>query len=81
MPKGGESAPLYGWQDTAAAWGSKWGVDELRSGRSYDVILQVLLDDLAALDAYQQDPYHCGVVKKHMHAVAENSIAMDYTVE
>ena len=46
-----------------------------------DEILQVLLDDMAALDAYQQDPYHCGVVKKHMHAVAENSIAMDYTVE
>ena len=48
---------------------------------SSSVILQVLLDDMAALDAYQQDPYHCGVVKKHMHAVAENSIAMDYTVE
>ena len=49
--------------------GIEVGVDELRSGRSYDVILQVLLDDMAALDAYQQDPYHCGVVKKHMHAV------------
>lgn len=61
--------------------GIEVGVDELRSGRSYDVILQVLLNDMAALDAYQQDPYHCGVVKKHMHAVAENSIAMDYTVE
>lgn len=61
--------------------GIEVGVDELRSGRSYDVILQVLLDDMAALDAYQQDPYHCGVVKEHMHAVAENSIAMDYTVE
>lgn len=61
--------------------GIEVGVDELRSGRSYDVILQVLLDDMAALDAYQQDPYHCGVVKKHMHAVAENSIAMDYTVK
>ena len=43
--------------------GIEVGVDELRSGRSYDVILQVLLDDMAALDAYQQDPYHCGVVK------------------
>ncbi len=61
--------------------GIEVGVDELRSGRSYDVILQVLLDDMAALDAYQQDPYHCTVVKKHMHAVAANSIAMDYTVE
>ena len=58
-----------------------WLTPPQQIGRSYDVILQVLLDDMAALDAYQQDPYHCGVVKKHMHAVAENSIAMDYTVE
>ena len=68
-------------QKAAEVRGIEVGVDELRSGRSYDVILQVLLDDMAALDAYQQDPYHCGVVKEHMHAVAENSIAMDYTVE
>ena len=55
-------------------------VDELRSERSYDVILEVLLDDFAALDAYQNDPYHCSVVKKHMHAVRKASIAMDFTL-
>ncbi|MBR2977309.1 MAG: Dabb family protein, partial [Oscillospiraceae bacterium] len=43
-------------------------------------ILQVVLDDAAALDAYQQDAYHCDVVKKHMHAVAEQSIALDYEI-
>lgn len=54
------------------------GVDVLRSPRSYDVILSVVLDDLTALDAYQHDAYHVNVVKTHMHAVMQNSIALDY---
>lgn len=60
--------------------GIEVGVDYLRSTRSYDVILQVVLDDADALDAYQNDPYHCSVVKKHMHAVAESSVAIDYEI-
>ena len=55
-------------------------IDQLHSARSYDVMLEVLLDDWKALDAYQNDPYHCGVVKKHMHAVRESSIAMDFEI-
>ena len=55
-------------------------VDELRSERSYDVILEVLLDDFAALEAYQNDPYHVSVVKKYMHASRSASIAMDFTL-
>ena len=31
-----------------------------------------------ALEEYQNDSYHCGVVKKHMHAVREASVAVDY---
>jgi len=58
--------------------GIEVGVDFLHSDRSYDVILQVLLDDAAALEAYQNDPYHCSVVKTHMHAVREASVAIDY---
>ena len=54
------------------------GTDVLGSTRSYDVILSVKLDDLAALDAYQKDGYHCSVVKEHMHRVAESSVAIDY---
>lgn len=57
------------------------GVDELHSPRSYDVFLSVLLDDRAALDAYQADEYHVNVVKKHMHAVAQSSVALDFTLE
>lgn len=54
------------------------GVDFLHSERSYDLILQVVLDDAKALEDYQNDPYHCSVVKTHMHAVRESSIAIDY---
>lgn len=57
------------------------GVDFLHSDRSYDVILEVVLDDAAALEAYQKDPYHCSVVKTHMHAVRESSIAVDYVLD
>ena len=58
--------------------GIEVGVDKLHSARSYDIILQVTLEDMDALDAYQNDDYHCSVVKKHMHAVSEASIAIDY---
>ena len=58
--------------------GIEVGVDFLHSARSYDVILQVMLDDEEALEAYQKDDYHCSVVKKHMHAVAQASVAVDY---
>lgn len=60
--------------------GIEVGTDCLHSQRSYDIILQVWLENMDALDAYQQDPYHCSVVKKHMHAAAESSIAVDYHV-
>ena len=60
--------------------GIEVGVDFLHSERSYDVILQVLLDGAAALEAYQNDPYHCAVVKTHMHAVCEASVAIDYEI-
>ena len=52
--------------------------DVLHSARSYDIILEVTLKDIDSLNAYQNDPYHCDVVKKHMHAVTDKSIAVDY---
>ena len=57
------------------------GIDFLHSKRSYDLILEVLLDDADALESYQNDPYHCSVVKTHMHAVRESSVAIDYVIE
>ncbi|MDD7332037.1 Dabb family protein [Eubacterium sp.] len=58
--------------------GIEVGVDFLHSPRSYDIILQVLLDDEKALEEYQNDEYHCSVVKKHMHSLAESSVAIDF---
>lgn len=55
------------------------GIDFLHSERSYDIVLQVILDE-NELENYQNDPYHCSVVKKHMHAVRESSIAIDYYI-
>ena len=60
--------------------GIEVGCDFLHSPRSYDIILQVLLDSAEELDAYQNDEYHCSVVKKHMHEAAQSSIALDYEV-
>lgn len=56
------------------------GVDFLHSSRSYDIILQVTLDNKAKLDEYQNDPYHCDVVKTYMHSVMESSVAIDYNI-
>ncbi len=56
------------------------GVDKLHSARSYDVYLSVVLDDMNALEAYQNDAYHCEVVKTHMHKVREASVAIDFEI-
>lgn len=54
------------------------GIDFLHSQRSYDIILETTFDDEKALEEYQNDPYHCNVVKKYIHSVRESSIAVDY---
>ena len=60
--------------------GIEVGIDLLKSTRSFDVYLSVLLDDMKSLEDYQNDPYHVNVVKKHMHAVVEKSVALDFEV-
>lgn len=60
--------------------GIEVGIDFLHSGRSHDIILAVTLDDKDALDAYQNDPYHCEVVKTHMHSVMSSSVSVDYNI-
>lgn len=54
------------------------GIDFLHSPRSYDIILETTFEDKKALDDYQNDPYHCDVVKKYIHSVQETSISIDY---
>lgn len=56
------------------------GVDFLNSERSYDIILIVTLKDREALNEYQNDEYHCSVVKKYMHAVRTSSVAVDFEI-
>lgn len=56
------------------------GTDLLGSARSFDVYLSVTLDDMKTLEDYQNDAYHCDVVKKHMHAVTEKSVAIDFEI-
>ncbi len=56
------------------------GIDLVRSERSYDIILSATFDSLGDLELYQRDPYHCGTVKRHMHAARESSVAVDYEI-
>ena len=50
--------------------------DVLHSDRSYDVFLSALVEDENALDAYQNDPYHCEI-KTYIRSVAKSVIAVD----
>lgn len=54
------------------------GIDVLHSERSYDIVLVTKFDSMEDLGAYQVNPYHVDVVKKHMHAVRESSVSVDY---
>lgn len=54
------------------------GFDKLHTPRSFDMLLEVVLDSFDALDSYQRNEYHVSVVKKHMHSVVEKSVSVDY---
>ena len=47
------------------------GIDFLHSERSYDVVLELVVDDREALQAYQVHPYHADVVKPYVLSVNE----------
>ena len=55
--------------------------DELGSGRSCDIILEVIVKDFVALAEYQRDNYHVSVIKTYMHQRTESSVSADFTVE
>lgn len=55
-------------------------IDQLHSARSYDVMLEVLVNDWDCLDVYQCDEYHCNMVKNYMKINAASSITMDFEV-
>ncbi len=56
------------------------GVDFLHSPRSYDIILETTFENTDALNDYQNNPYHCDVVKRYIHGVQESSVSIDYEI-
>ncbi len=54
------------------------GIDFLHSDRSCDIVLEVVVQDRTALEAYQNDSYHCQTVKPYMHRVRISSVSADY---
>lgn len=62
-------------------WGIEVGQNVLDTHRSYDLILQIVVEDLKKLEQYQNNPYHVDVVKKYMHQVMEKSVAIDYEID
>ena len=60
--------------------GIEVGVDFLCSAKSYDVVLQVVLEDSNALEIYQNDKYHCDVVKAYIRNRATSSVVIDYEI-
>lgn len=61
--------------------GLQVGVDYLHSDRSYDVVLELLVDSPEALEAYQRDPYHAGVVKPFVAERRAASATVDYALD
>lgn len=54
------------------------GIDFLNSPRSYDILLEVILDNKELLDDYQKDEYHHEVVKPYVVKNSESIITVDY---
>ena len=54
------------------------GIDYLHSQRSYDVVLELVVDDRQALEDYQKNTYHVEKVKPYIHAVRSGSATVDY---
>ena len=54
------------------------GLDFLHSERSFDILLEVTLNSKDDLDVYQFSDYYVNVILKHMKAIIEKSIAVDY---
>jgi hypothetical protein len=59
----------------------KVGIDFLHSERSYDIILEVILNSKEDLLLYQKDEYHTSVVKTLMHEIRSASVSVDYEFE
>lgn len=52
--------------------------DYLRSERSFDVVLEIIVDSKEDLDAYKKDLYHHEIVRPYVHSVISASASVDY---
>lgn len=58
------------------------GIDFLHSERSYDVVLELVVDSPEALQAYQVHPYHADVVKPYVTSVhTGKNLVVDYEMD
>lgn len=55
------------------------GVDVVRSERSFDISLTVVLENLQDLQAYQVHPVHQEIIQ-HINEVKDVSFAVDYEI-
>ncbi|MDE6550047.1 MAG: Dabb family protein [Clostridia bacterium] len=56
------------------------GIDFLHSERSYDILMEVTLENKESLDVYQADEYHCNVVKPYVQSHRSAVVAVDYEI-
>lgn len=54
------------------------GIDYLHSERSYDVVLELIVDNPEDLERYQKIDYHVNNVKPYIHKVRSESATVDY---
>lgn len=53
-------------------------IDYLKEGRSFDVILDIVVESKEDLITYKNHPYHAEIVKPFVHSIIEKSVCVDY---
>ncbi len=53
--------------------------DEIRSGRSFDVVLDTTFDSMEDLAEYQIEPYHKGVIGGYVKENCSDVATVDYS--
>lgn len=56
------------------------GVDKLHSERSYDIALTATFKSMEELEIYQNNTYHCDIVKKFIRQYSSSTIVIDYEI-
>lgn len=53
-------------------------IDYLKEDRSFDVVLDVVVESKEDLVLYKNHPYHAEIVKPFVHSIVEKSVCVDY---